>query len=144
MISAAKLQLYFLFSLAIYLSPVRASEDAAMLSNIEEIVQSNLDAYNLRDIDAFMASVATDIELFSLGEAQPSLSGHQAMRDFYQTLFENSPTLNSTIIKRIVIGNKVIDHESISGRNGSESLTELVLVYEVEKDKITRITVIRE
>ena len=42
------------------------------------------------------------------------------------------------------IGNKVIDHESIVGRNGSDEVIELVLIYEVNERKITKITVIKK
>jgi len=112
--------------------------------NAEQIVQINLDAYNQRDIEGFMISVSDDIEVFSLGDSQPSLSGAVAVRNFYAELFSNSPDLYSTILRRIVIGNKVIDHESIVGRNGAVEKIELVLVYEVRERKIYRITVIRE
>ncbi|MBT8115147.1 MAG: nuclear transport factor 2 family protein [Arenicella sp.] len=114
-----------------------------MESNIESVVQSNLDAYNQRDIDGFMASISGEIELYGYGNPEPSLAGAAAVRDFYLQLFENSPGLKSTILSRIVIGNKVIDHESITGRNGSDELVELVLIYEVENQQIVRITVIR-
>ena len=86
------------------------------MTDVEGVVQSNLDAYNQRDIDQFMAVVSDEISLFTFGESQPSLVGKKAIRDFYATLFENSPELHSIILSRIVIGNKVIDHESITGR----------------------------
>lgn len=112
--------------------------------NPDQIVQKNLDAYNKRDINGFMACLDEHIQLFNLGESKPSIQGLAKIREFYQSLFENSPELHSNIIKRIAIGNKIIDHESITGRNGSDQVIELVLIYEVKNDKIARITVIRE
>jgi hypothetical protein len=44
----------------------------------------------------------------------------------------------------MVIGNKVIDHESIVGRNGVVEPIELVLIYEIQNNKILKITVIRD
>jgi hypothetical protein len=41
------------------------------------------------------------------------------------------------------MGNKVIDHESIVGRKGSDFPIEIVMIYEVSGDKIVRMTVIR-
>jgi hypothetical protein len=59
-------------------------------------------------------------------------------------LFDASPKLHSTILHRTVMGNKVIDHESITGRKDSDVPIELILIYEVSGDKIVRMTVIRE
>ena len=52
--------------------------------------------------------------------------------------------LHATILQHAVIGNKVIDHESIKGQKGSKKAIKLVMVYEVLTDKISRMTVIRE
>ena len=43
----------------------------------------------------------------------------------------------------MVMGNKVIDHESITGRMGNDDIPELIVVYEVIEEKINRITIIR-
>ena len=110
----------------------------------EQIVQENLDFYNNRNIEGFMSSFSEDVKMYTLGESDPSVMGKEEVRKVYTKLFENSPKLHSTILKRIVIGNKVIDHESITGRNGNDGVLELVLIYEVNQQKINRITVIRK
>lgn len=110
----------------------------------ENIVRDNLESYNQRNIESFMSSIAQDIEIVNFGEPQPSLTGHSAVTTFYEELFRDSPNLHSTILKRIIIGNKVIDHENIVGRNGAPESLQLVLIYEVRQDKIFRITVIRD
>lgn len=115
-----------------------------MPMNPEEIVQENLDFYNNRNIDGFMTSFSEDIKMYNHGQPNPSVVGKEEVRNIYTKLFENSPKLHSTILKRIVIGNKVIDHESITGRNGNSEVLELVLIYEVNKGKINKITVIRK
>jgi hypothetical protein len=58
-------------------------------------------------------------------------------------LFDASPKLHSTILKRIVFNNKVIDHERIVGRQGSDAPLEIVVIYEVNEGKIFRLTAIR-
>lgn len=110
----------------------------------EQVVQENLDFYNNRNIEGFMSSFPEDVKMYNLGQSNPSILGKEEVRKVYTKLFENSPKLHSTILKRIVIGNKVIDHESITGRNGNNEVLELVLIYEVYKGKINRITVIRK
>lgn len=110
----------------------------------EQTVQANLDSYNQRNIDGFMSSLASDIKTFNFGDDNAVLTGQAAVRAMYSDLFDNSPDLHSSILKRIVIGNKVIDHESIVGRNGLSDVLQLVLIYEVKDAKIFRISVLRE
>lgn len=110
----------------------------------EQVVQENLDFYNDRDIEGFMTSFSEDIKMYNLGDPKPTVVGRNQVRMVYTKLFEKSPKLHSTILKRVVIGNKIIDHESITGRNGNADVLELVLIYEVKNEKIYRITVIRK
>ena len=110
----------------------------------EQVVQENLDFYNNRNIDGFMTSFSEDIKMYNLADPKPTVVGRKEVRSVYTNLFKKSPKLHSTILKRIVIGNKVIDHESITGRNGNADVLELVLIYEVKNQKIYRITVIRK
>ena len=103
----------------------------------EQVVRQNLDAYNRRDIEGFMASFADDIVLYNFADGQKTADGKQQVRKIYQELFDLSPKLHSTIVRRIVFDNKVIDHEHITGRRGNDTLFEIVLVYEVENDKVS-------
>lgn len=113
----------------------------ALVSEIspEQIVQEQLDAYNNRDIDAFMATYSNDIKLFNFPNEMRS-EGQEAMLKNYKSFFENTPDLNCKILKRMVIGNKVIDHEFITA-NGSTF--KAVAVYEVENGLISKVTFIR-
>jgi hypothetical protein len=81
----------------------------------EQIVQLQLEAYNAGDIDKFMSVFSDDIELWTLGEAQPWAKGKDAVTSVYAKLFQNSPELHSEIITRTVIGNKVIDGIYLNG-----------------------------
>lgn len=110
----------------------------------EQIVQKNLTAYNKRDINGFIALFSDDIELYSYGDAKPSVVGIDAIKGFYKKVFDASPKLHSTILKRIVFDNKVIDHERITGRVGSEKPVEIVLIYEINDQKIVKMTAIRK
>lgn len=110
----------------------------------EQVVQQNLDYYNNRDIEGFMRCFSEDITIYSFDDHKITASGLEEVRKLYTTLFDASPTLHSTIVKRIVFDNKVIDHESIVGRKGSQDILELVLIYEVKNDKIYKVTVMRK
>jgi uncharacterized protein (TIGR02246 family) len=111
--------------------------------NAETVVQRNLNAYNARDLKSFMNDFTEDIILINFNDGKIVAEGKTAIEKLYSDLFNQSPKLHSTILKRIVIGNKVIDHESIIGRKGATDPIELVMIYEVRDDRIFKMTVIR-
>jgi hypothetical protein len=92
------------------------------------VVQRQLEAYNARDLEAFAANFTDDITIYRLPATQPAISDKAAFRDIYRQRFA-SPGLHAEILSRIVMGNKVIDHERIAGIR-SQPL-EAVAVYEV-------------
>ena len=110
----------------------------------EQVVQKQLEAYNERDIDGFMSTIAENVTFHNFSDGRLTIKGFTACREFYAGLFEASPKLHSTILTRTIFGNKVIDHERIVGRNGNDDVLELVLVYEVVNAKITKVTVMRK
>lgn len=110
----------------------------------EKVVELQLEAYNSRDIDAFMEVFHNEIELWTLGAESPSSLGWEKVKGIYQELFEVSPELHSTVMNRTVIGNKVIDYEKIYGRRGSKEDIFLVMIYEIEEGKIRRAWAIKE
>jgi len=110
----------------------------------EQIVQHNLEAYNKRDLLDFMSWFSDDIALYSFSEMKEIARGKEEIEKLYTELFAVSPNLHSTIVKRIVFDNKVIDHESIVGRKGSTEILEIVLIYEVKDGKIFKMTSIRK
>ena len=59
------------------------------------------------------------------------------MRKRYTPFFKNTPDLHCKLLKRIVHGNQVIDHElvTINGRQVSA-----VAIYTMENGKITSVT----
>jgi len=116
----------------------------AQKNNPEQVVQAQLEAYNARDIDAFMATFDTDASLWNFGETEPIAAGSDALRAIYQRVFEQSPNLHSTVINRTVIGTKVIDYEVIVGRtSGDQTPLHLVMIYEVKNGKIVKAVAVR-
>jgi hypothetical protein len=109
------------------------------VSEAEKIVQQQLDAYNKRDIDAFMATYTENIKLYDYPEKLKS-EGQKSMRESYSKFFKNTPDLHAFIKKRIVIGNKVIDEEQVT-INGK--IYNAVAIYEIENGKIKKVTFIQ-
>jgi len=131
---------YIIFLLFINLTTMNFAQNLS----VEQIVQRNLEAYNNRDLEKFMSWFSEDIELYSFSEMKLVASGKPAIEKLYKELFEASPNLHSTILKRIVFDNKVIDHESIVGRKGASDVLEIVMIYEVKDGKIFKMTSIRK
>lgn len=131
-------------TLFLLILPTMVSPDMQQTASPEEIVQKQLDTYNARDLDGFMALFSQDVKLYSFGNPTPTADGFEAVKELYSNLFDKSPQLHSTLTNRIVLGNKVIDHESITGRLGSSEVIELVVIYEVKARKIYRVTVMRK
>lgn len=100
------------------------------------VVQRQLDAYNARDLERFLAEFHDDIQAFRLPATAPALSGKAAFGRFYATERFNRPALRATLVNRMALGNKVIDHERIVGV-GDRPL-EMAVVYEVVDGLILR------
>lgn len=115
------------------------SENTTNEAEVEAIVQRNLDAYNARDINAFMNDYADDVKLYQYPNTLQT-EGKEAMRKSYQGWFERVKDLRAFVKKRIVFGNKVIDHEQVTA-NGQ--ILNAVAIYEVENGKITKVTFIQ-
>lgn len=105
----------------------------------EAIVQNQLNAYNDRNIDAFLSTYSEDVQVFNFPD-ELLFKGRANMREQYADFFRNTPDLHCEIKNRIVIGNKVIDEEYIT-MNGTNFSA--VAIYEVENGKIAKITFIR-
>lgn len=110
----------------------------------EQIVQRQLDTYNARDIEGFMSLMSDEVSLYNLGDSKAISTGHKAVEAIYQNLFDKSPKLLSVLENRIVMGNIIIDHEKITGRMGNDEALELTVIYEIDGQKIHKITVVRK
>lgn len=114
-----------------------------MAQSPETIVQQQLDFYNSRNIRGFMSLFSDDAVLLNQSDGKVLATGKDEVRKLYSGLFKKSPNLNSQLDNRMVLGNTVIDHERITGRLGNSEVIELIVIYEVKKEKIFRVTVIR-
>lgn len=103
----------------------------------EALVQAQLDAYNAHDLQAFMACYCDDIKVYRPPAAEPVLAGKAAFADFYATQRFNRPSLNAQVLNRMVLGNKVVDHERITGLG--DAPLEASAVYEIRGGLITAV-----
>ncbi|MEC3966723.1 nuclear transport factor 2 family protein [Flagellimonas halotolerans] len=109
------------------------------LTDAESVVQEQLEAYNNRDIEAFTDTYANGIELYDFPKSL-NLKGKSKLAQRYGSFFEDTPDLHCEIQNRIVIGNKVIDHESVTV-NGMP--INAIGIYEVDNGEIAKVTFIK-
>ena len=108
-----------------------------MRDDPEAVVQRQLDAYNARDADALVAIYAEDAQQFD-HPARLLASGSAQIRERLLARFKE-PNLHATLVKRITMGNIVIDQERIT-RTFPEGpgTIELIAIYEVKDGRIAK------
>ena len=107
----------------------------------EEVVQQQVEAYNKRDIEAFLATYSPHVEITEHLGAEVSIRGHHAMRGIWGPFFEDSPALYCTITSRMVLGNVVVDYEAVTGLADGD-VFHAIAIYEVHDGAIQKVWLI--
>ena len=95
-----------------------------------EAAQEQLEAYNARDLARFIAVYAEDVKVFRMPSAEPVMQGRAQVAEYYASQRFNLPNLHAQVVNRMAFGNKVIDHERVSGVR--PEAFEVAAIYEVE------------
>jgi putative hydrolase of HD superfamily len=100
-------------------------------SQAERVVQAQVDAFNRRDVDAFMAAYAPDAIHWAF-PSDTTFAGAARIRAHYTELFSDpdAARLHATVRKRMVRGPYVIDEEYIVGLPADDPHVS-VIIYEV-------------
>ena len=100
------------------------------------LVQRQLNAYNARDLEAFLEPYADDVELYDYKTGKLLGKGKESMRKDY-AFFKQVPELHCEIKARIVQGNVIIDKEYVTGFGGPA--VEATAIYHIENNKIRKV-----
>ncbi len=104
----------------------------------QALAQAQLDAYNARDMDAFVACYAKDVKVYSYPDTL-MFEGHEAMRARYTTRFED-PLLYAYVAKRTVMGKTVLDHEYVRASLPlGPGVLQVMAIYQIEDGKIAEV-----
>jgi N-acetylglutamate synthase-like GNAT family acetyltransferase len=109
--------------------------DASSTADIEQPVQRQLDAYNARDIDAFMSGWSEDCRYYEFPDRLLA-RGAAEIRARHLARFQE-PNLHGQLIRRIVVANLVVDQEIVtrSFPDGPGEV-DVVAIYEIVAGKI--------
>jgi hypothetical protein len=104
---------------------------------VEIPVQQQLDAYNARDIDAFMAYWADDCEYYEF-PSRLLARGTAQIRERHVARFKE-PNLFGKLVQRSVVDNLIVDREIVQ-RTFAEGPGEVdvLAIYQVENGKIAK------
>lgn len=102
-----------------------------------DVVQRQLNAYNARDLEAFIATYHPDVRLYDFPDT-PVRQGHAALRQVYGRMFTQLAGLHAQVPRRIVMGDYVIDEEVVTGLPEGRTIS-ATAIYEVRNGLISRV-----
>jgi imidazolonepropionase-like amidohydrolase len=105
----------------------------------EDLAQRQLNAYNLRNIDAFLEPYDDDVEVYSYPDTL-LFKGKETMRTGYSKMFDNTPNLHCELVGRISQGNVVMDKERVQM---GDNIVEAIAIYHIENNKIKKVYFVR-
>lgn len=106
----------------------------------EAVVRAYADAANRHDLEGFLALYAPDIRKYRFpGEFRGE--GIQRYRDAYAKSFAANPNLKVEILDLLVIGDKVVSHDRVTGLADGRTAEE-VAIYQVREGKIVNIVAV--
>jgi hypothetical protein len=102
-----------------------------------EIVGRQLDAYNARDIEAFMACWAEDAQFLAFPDTLLA-QGSRQIHERHVARFQE-PNLHGKLISRMCVGNMVVDQEIVTRTFPEGTGTvDVIAIYEVENGLIQK------
>lgn len=102
----------------------------------EELANEQLEAYNSRDIEAFLKPYSDTVKVYN-EKHELLYQGIETMRTQYGSMFERTPDLNCKLLNRIAVGNTVIEHEEVVFGEGRKIYA--IVMYKVGFDKIQEV-----
>ncbi|PSL07446.1 hypothetical protein CLV48_101376 [Cecembia rubra] len=108
----------------------------------ERLAQEQLDAYNNRDIEAFVIPYADDVKVFNFPD-QLLYQGRDEMYGLYGRMFSRTPDLHCKLVNRMVMGNTVIDQEEVT-ISKEEPPIKAIAIYKIKEGKIAEVYFIRD
>ena len=109
----------------------------------QDIVQKQLDAYNARNLEAFLDCYSAGCVIANgLVDGGVVASGKDEIRAFYTKQFEINPDLHASLKSRSVSGQVVVDHKRVTGyTNGT--VAEAITMYTCDEKSILSVAALK-
>jgi hypothetical protein len=117
------------------------SSNLIFSQTVEEIssklAEDQLVAYNNRDIEAFLLPYSDSVKIFRFPNVL-QYQGKETMRKQYGKMFEDLPDLHCELVNRMMMGNTVIDQESVVFRKDQPKV-HAIAIYKIRNNKIQEV-----
>ncbi|WP_396184308.1 nuclear transport factor 2 family protein [Flavobacterium sp.] len=114
-----------------------AQDKTTIEKEAADLAQEQLDAYNKRDIEAFLKPYSENVKIYAFPD-QLLYEGKAKMRKQYTSMFNQLTDLNCKLVNRIVLNNKVIDHEEVVFVK-SQPVIFAIAIYTITDGKISEV-----
>jgi hypothetical protein len=101
-------------------------------------VNEQLEAYNTRNLERFLACYAQDVVVED-GSGTRLMQRREAMRATYAKLFAKNSDLHAEVVNRIRVGDFVIDEERVTGMQGMSEPVHAAVIYPLRDDATTQV-----
>ena len=108
----------------------------------ESVIERQIGFYNNHDLEGFISTYHDDIEIFNLNDSSLILRGKDGLSQRYREKFEVLK-VQAKIVNRMIIADKIIDHEHITSAGLSE-IKKAVVIYQIENGLIRKVWIINE
>jgi len=127
----------FLITLLIYNYSIYGQDKSTIEKEATALAQEQLDAYNKRDIEAFLKPYSENVKVYAFPD-RLLYEGKAKMREEYASMFNRLPDLHCKLVNRIVLNNKVIDHEEVVVMKSQPKIY-AIAVYTITDGKISEV-----
>ena len=106
---------------------------------MSKIVEKQIEAYNKKDLEEFLACYAEETQAFMLESNQQLTNGKEQLRQIMSKSFLDAPESNSSVLNSLTQGNLVINKEKITGHTKNDMIITTLSIYEVINNQITKV-----
>lgn len=112
------------------------------MSDHGKLIDALVGAYNRHDAKAFSDFFAIDAKCFEHPN-KLAQGSRQEVCDTYTEVFRRVPQNHTTVLHRIIIGDRVIDHERVQ-RSPDTAPFDALAIYEIRNGLIQRFDLVRD
>ncbi|RMH74717.1 MAG: hypothetical protein D6681_22805 [Calditrichaeota bacterium] len=102
-----------------------------------EVVQVQTNAYNARDLEAFLTTFGDTVKAYTF-PTRVRFANIREMEEHYRQLFRSAPQLHAQIQNSTVLGNFVVNREHITGLPDG-GISDMIVIYDVRDEKIQQL-----
>lgn len=107
-----------------------------------QVIDKLVESYNSSDARAF-ADLFEETAFVYEHPNQPTQKSRKEIFEYYEKLFAEYPNNRTEVLHRIIIGNRIIDHERVKRSFDVESF-EVLTIYEMGDELIKRVDFVRQ